>query len=57
MLTEAGGPLLFKARFIRPLKRTLVQHFLDNQPELAVKLAPLEPRLLRDAVRARQVAE
>lgn len=41
MLAEAAGPLLCKARFIRPLKRILVQHFLDNSPELAAKLRRL----------------
>jgi hypothetical protein len=33
VVAQAGGPLLFNARFVRPLKRALVQ-----RPDLATKL-------------------
>jgi hypothetical protein len=44
MLTAVGGSLLFHARFIRALRRTLVQHFHDEHPELATKLDRLSLR-------------
>jgi hypothetical protein len=44
MLTSAGGNLVFQARFIRALRRTLVQHFHGEHPELATKLDRLSLR-------------
>jgi hypothetical protein len=44
VLVRAGGPLLLNARFVRPMKRTLAQHFREGHPELATKLDRLSPR-------------
>jgi len=44
LVGEAFGPLLFNLRFIRPVKRALVQHFRDSHPDLARKLELLSFR-------------
>lgn len=41
MLTGTYGPLLCHARFRRPLRRSLIQHFRESRPELAWKLDQL----------------
>jgi hypothetical protein len=44
LVGEAFGPLLFNLRFLRPVKRALVQHFRDSHPALATKLELLSFR-------------
>lgn len=44
LVGEAFGPLLFNLRFIRAVKRALVQHFRDTHPDLATKLERLSFR-------------
>jgi hypothetical protein len=44
VLAAAGGALLFHARFIQALRRTLVQHFRNDRPDLATKLDRLSLR-------------
>ncbi len=44
MLAAAGGGLLCNARFIQALRRTLVQYFHHDHPELARKLDRLSLR-------------
>jgi hypothetical protein len=44
LLAEAFGPYLFSLRFIRPLKRALVEHFQGMLPGLSAKLEQLSHR-------------
>jgi hypothetical protein len=41
LVADAAGPLLFRARFARHLKRALVEHFGAVSPALATKLERL----------------